>query len=416
MPNFQKVMFSGTGGDALAGRLDLPTGPPRAVALFAHCFTCGKDIVAASRISRALTERGIAVLRFDFTGLGESDGEFANSTFSSNVDDLVRAADHLRATVAAPTLLVGHSLGGAAVLAAAHRIPEVRAVATIGAPADPSHVSGLFDQRRADIETDGEATVWLAGRSFRVRREFLADIARQPQQERIAELGRALLVLHAPADEIVGIDNARLIYEAARHPKSFVSLDDADHLLSKRGDAEYAAAVIAAWTDRYLPGRVHGTAREPGTEPNGSPSVVVTGAGDAFTQQVEVRGHRLIADEPASVGGDDLGPTPYDLLLAALGTCTSMTVGMYARRKNWPLRSTTVTLTHSRVHAADCKTCETQSGQLDHIRREVRFDGDLDAAQRARLLEIADRCPVHRTLRSEVVVETVTAEPDLVAA
>lgn len=416
MPNFEKVTFAGTGGAALAGRLDLPAGPPRAVALFAHCFTCGKDVVAASRISRALTERGIAALRFDFTGLGESDGEFANSTFSSNVDDLVRAADHLRATVAAPTLLVGHSLGGAAVLAAAHRIPEVRAVATIGAPADPSHVSGLFDQRRADIETDGEATVWLAGRSFRVRREFLADIAHQRQQERIAQLGRALLVLHAPADEIVGIDNARLIYEAARHPKSFVSLDDADHLLSNRGDAEYAAAVIAAWADRYLPGLVHGAAREPSTERNSSPSVVVTGSGEAFTQQVEVRGHRLVADEPVSAGGHDLGPTPYDLLLAALGTCTSMTVGMYARRKNWPLRSTTVTLTHSRIHAADCGTCETPSGQLDHIRREVRFDGDLDAAQLARLLEIADRCPVHRTLQSEVVVETVTAEPDLAAA
>ncbi|MFW6204198.1 MAG: alpha/beta fold hydrolase [Actinomycetota bacterium] len=416
MTSFQKVTFAGTGGEALAGRLDLPDGPVRAVALFAHCFTCGKDIVAASRISRALTERGISVLRFDFTGLGESDGEFANATFSSNVDDLVRAADHLRATAAAPTLLVGHSLGGAAVLAAAHRIPEVRAVATIGAPADPAHVSGLFDQQRDDIETDGEATVTLAGRPFQVRREFLADIASQPQQARIAKLGRALLVLHASGDEIVGIDNARIIYEAARHPKSFVSLDDADHLLSRRGDAEYAAAMIAAWADRYLPSRAQGTAGRPRSERNGSSSVVVTGAGEAFTQQVEVRGHKLVADEPASAGGDDLGPTPYDLLLAALGTCTSMTVGMYARRKNWPLHSTTVTLTHSRIHAADCESCETTSGYLDHIRREVRFDGDLDAAQRARLLEIADRCPVHRTLQSEVVVETVTAEPKLVAA
>ncbi|MFW6034296.1 MAG: alpha/beta fold hydrolase [bacterium] len=416
MTSFQKVTFAGTGGEALAGRLDLPDGPVRAVALFAHCFTCGKDIVAASRISRALTERGVSVLRFDFTGLGESDGEFANSTFSSNVDDLVRAADHLRATTAAPTLLVGHSLGGAAVLAVAHRIPEVRAVATIGAPADPAHVSGLLDQQRADIETDGEATVTLAGRPFQVRREFLADIESQPQQARIAKLGRPLLVLHASGDEIVGIDNARIIYEAARHPKSFVSLDDADHLLSRRGDAEYAAAVIAAWADRYLPSRAQGTAGEPRPERNGSSSVVVTGAGEAFTQQVEVRGHKLVADEPASAGGDDLGPTPYDLLLAALGTCTSMTVGMYARRKNWPLRSTTVTVTHSRIHAADCESCETTSGHLDHVRREVRFDGDLDAAQRARLLEIADRCPVHRTLQSEVVVETVTAEPKLVAA
>ncbi|MGH8839023.1 MAG: bifunctional alpha/beta hydrolase/OsmC family protein [Jiangellaceae bacterium] len=404
MANYQRVTFTGTGGEALAGRLDLPAGQPRAVALFAHCFTRGKDIAAASRISQALTERGIAVLRFDFTGLGESDGEFANSTFSSNITDLVRAADHLHATIAAPTLLVGHSLGGAAVLAAAHRIPEVRAVATIGAPADPAHVTGLLRQDGAEIAASGEATVYLAGRPFRVRREFLADIASQPQTTRIANLNRALLVLHAAGDEIVGIDNARTIFEAARHPKSFVSLDDADHLLSRRGDAAYAATVIAAWAERYLPP----VEREP--DKSGTPaSVVVTDSGDGvLTQQVRAGRHTLIADEPASVGGDDLGPTPYDLLLAALGACTSMTVRMYAQRKNWPLRSTTVTLTHSKIHAADCEACETTSGRLDHILREVHFDGDLDADQRARLLEIANKCPVHRTLRSEVVVETVS--------
>jgi putative redox protein len=408
MSNFQRVTFTGTGGEVLAGRLDLPAGPPRAVALFAHCFTCGKDVVAASRISRALTERGIAVLRFDFTGLGESDGEFANSTFSSNITDLVRAADHLRATMAAPALLVGHSLGGAAVLAAAQRIPEVRAVATIGAPADPAHVAGLFRHDRADIEATGEATVYLAGRPFRVRREFLADVAGQPQTARITNLNRALLVLHAPGDDIVGIDNARQIFEAARHPKSFVSLDGADHLLSRRGDAAYAATVIAAWADRYLPSALN---REPDTSGGGPASVVVTDSGDgALTQTIQVGGHTLVADEPASAGGDDLGPTPYDLLLAALGACTSMTLRMYARRKNWPLRSTTVTLTHSKIHAADCEACETTSGRLDHILREVSFDGDLDADQRARLLEIADKCPVHRTLHSEVVVETTAAQ------
>jgi putative redox protein len=351
-----------------------------------------------------LTERGFAVLRFDFTGLGESDGEFANSTFSSNITDLVRAADHLRATIAAPTLLVGHSLGGAAVLAAAHRIPEVRAVATIGAPADPAHVAGLFRQNRGDIETIGEATVYLAGRPFRVRREFLADIASQPQTTRIANLNRALLVLHAAGDEIVGIDNARTIFQAARHPKSFVSLDDADHLLSRRGDAAYAATVIAAWAERYLPP----ADREPDTSGTPAPVVVADSGGGAFTQQIRAGRHTLIADEPVSVGGDDLGPTPYDLLLAALGACTSMTVRMYAQRKNWPLRSTTVTLTHSKIHAADCQACETTSGRLDHILRQVHFDGDLDTDQRARLLEIADKCPVHRTLHSEVVVETVS--------
>lgn len=268
MTKSQRVTFTGTGGEELAGRLDLPTGPHRAVALFAHCFTCSKDVVAASRIARALTDLEIAVFRFDFTGLGESDGEFANTTFSSNVADLVRAADHLRRTLAAPGLLVGHSLGGAAVIAAADRIPEVRAVATIGAPSDPTHVTNHFTDQRAEIEQEGEATVHLGGRPFRVRREFLTDISAQPQRERIHRLEPALLVMHAPADQIVGIDNAREIFETAKHPKSFISLDDADHLLSQRGDASYAATVIAAWADRYLPARPEppsGDDAEPGT-------------------------------------------------------------------------------------------------------------------------------------------------------
>ncbi|NEE03269.1 OsmC family protein [Phytoactinopolyspora halotolerans] len=403
----QKVTFTSTGGEALAGRLDLPDTAPRAVALFAHCFTCGKDVVAASRIATALNGLDIAVLRFDFTGLGESDGEFANATFSSNVADLVKAADYLRTTLAAPSLLVGHSLGGAAVLAAAERIPEVRAVATIGAPADPAHVTDLFAGDRSEIETSGEATVQLAGRPFRVRREFLTDIAAQPQHERIAALDRPLLVLHAPGDLIVGIDNAREIFDTARHPKSFVSLDDADHLLTDRGDAAYAATVIAAWADRYLPSTPPpdgDTPAEPGT-------VVVTDTGTGrFTQRVTAGKHLMIADEPRSVGGDDAGPTPYGLLLAALGTCTSMTIRMYAERKGWSLRSTTVTMQHDRIHAEDCANCETQAGMLDRIRREVRLDGDLDDEQRARLLQIADKCPVHRTLRSEIVIETTEAQ------
>ena len=406
MTKSQKTTFTGTGGEELAGRLDLPAGPPRAVALFAHCFTCGKDVRAASQISRALTDLDIAVLRFDFTGLGESDGEFANATFSSNVADLVRAADHLRQTLAAPGLLVGHSLGGAAVVAAADHIPEVQAVATIGAPADPSHVTDLFAGEREQIEQAGEAIVQVAGRPFRVRREFLSDISAQPQHDRIEHLTQALLVMHAPADQIVGIDNAREIFDAARHPKSFVSLDDADHLLTSRRDAAYAATVIAAWADRYLP-----SAPEP-PSPDTEPGTVVVTETGLYSQRIQAGRHILVADEPPSVGGDDTGPTPYGLLLAALGACTSMTVRMYANRKGWPLESTTVTLTHDRIHATDCEKCETEAGMVDHIDRVIQYEGDLDGNQRAKLLEIADKCPVHRTLHSEVHVNTTESPPD----
>lgn len=248
----ERASFPGAQGNALAARLDAPDGPARAWALFAHCFTCGKDVFAASRIAQALVEHGIAVLRFDFTGLGASEGEFANTNFSSNVADLVAAADWLRGSHAAPALLIGHSLGGAAVLAAAHAIPEVRAVATLGAPSDPSHVSGLFRDSLAEIEAQGEAEVQLAGRKFRIKREFLADAAEQNLRSRIATLDCGLLVLHSPADGIVAIGNATGIFVNARHPKSFVSLIDADHLLSRREDAVYAANVIAAWSERYL--------------------------------------------------------------------------------------------------------------------------------------------------------------------
>lgn len=404
MRKSQKFTFTGTLGNELAGRLDLPEGQPRAIVLFAHCFTCGKDSTAASRISKALTELDdLAVFRFDFTGLGESDGEFRNATFSSNVTDLVRAADHLRETLAAPTLLVGHSLGGAAVLAAADRIPEVTAIATIGAPADPEHVTGLFPSDVGEIQREGEATVTLGGRQFQVRREFLADVARQPHYERIARLNKALLVMHAPRDEYVDVDNAREIFETARHPKSFVSLDDADHLLTDHHEAAYAATVIAAWADRYLPDAL--ASRDDDQPEPGTVVVSETGAG-AYSQRIQIGRHVVISDEPPNVGGDDAGPTPYGLLLAALGACTSMTMRMYAERKKWPLRSTSVTLEHDRIHAADCEDCETQEGMLDRITREIEVDGDLDDDQRARLIEIANKCPVHRTLSQEVAIET----------
>lgn len=398
-----RTLFPGSSGD-LAGKLEMPNGTPRAWALFAHCFTCGKDNIAASRISRALASRGIAVLRIDFTGLGESEGEFAATDFSSNVEDLVRAADYLREHFTAPAVLIGHSLGGAAVVAARARIAEVRAVVTIGAPADPSHVTGLLSDALPAIEA-GEATVSIGGRPFRVRRRFLEDIAEQPQRERLSTLRAALLVMHSPTDEVVSVTNARTIFDTARHPKSFITLEGADHLLSNRADADYAASVLAAWLSKYVAPSPRTGILNTEDVAEGTVRVADSGPGK-LTQQISVRRHRLAADEPNPVG-DDTGPTPYDLLLAALGACTSMTLRMYADRKQWPLERIVVDSRHYRVHAEDCATCETTTGMIDRIDRDITLIGSLDDDQRAKLLDIADRCPVHRTLRSEVSICTV---------
>ncbi len=401
----EKLTFTGSDGAELAARLDLPEGPPRATALFAHCFTCSKDIFAAARIAATLAEHGIAVLRFDFTGLGHSEGEFANTNFSSNVADLVRAADFLRETREAPKIIIGHSLGGAAVLAAAPQVPEAVAVATIGAPAEPAHVQHLFQAARPEIEAKGEAEVLLAGRSFRVRKQFLEDIEKHKLAASIGAMRKALIVFHGPRDATVGIENAGEIFMAAKHPKSFVSLDDADHLLSRKEDAIYVATVLAAWATRY-----RGAAAEPPALMAAPGSVVVQEAGEGrFAQRIAAGKHALSADEPESYGGFDSGPTPYDLLLAGLGACTSMTVRMYAARKLWPLERVTVTLRHQKIHAEDCADCETREGRIDYIDRRVAFDGALDDEQRAKLLEIADKCPVHRTLNSEVQIETALA-------
>ena len=402
----EKFDFRSSQGHTLAALLDRPDGPARAVALFAHCFTCGKDNKAARRIAEGLKLHGIAVLRFDFTGLGASEGEFANTTFSSNVDDLVAAADHLRQTLAAPAILIGHSLGGAAVLAAAHRIAEARAVVTINAPCDPAHVAGLLGEQVADIHAHGEVEVTLAGRPFRIRRALLDDIAEQHLSARIAALGKALLIFHAPGDDTVGIDNASHIFMTARHPKSFISLAGADHLVSRPSDAAYVASVIAAWAERYLDMAADAPTTED-TEP-GTVLVRETRRGQ-FQQEIITGRHRLMADEPVQVGGMDSGPGPYDLLLAALGACTAMTLRLYAERKQLPLRRTQVRLRHDKIHAADCADCETKEGMVDRIERAITLEGDLDAGQRARLMEIADKCPVHRTLESEIDIRTVEA-------
>lgn len=398
----ERLEFANAKGEKLAALIDLPLGIPNAFALFAHCFTCGKDNLAAKRISERLAICGIGVLRFDFTGLGTSEGKFADTRFSSNVDDLVAAADHLRKTYGTPAILIGHSLGGAAMLAAAHRIADARAIVTIAAPCDPAHVTGLFKEHVDKIRELGEVEVSLAGRPFRIKREFLDDIAEQRIRDCLANLRKALLVFHSPTDDIVGIENASHIFTAAKHPKSFVSLAGADHLLSKRDDAVYVANVITAWAERYIE-----RPAERGDQQIEVGTVLVRETGNGKFQQEVLSGpHRFLADEPVKVGGLDSGPGPYDLLLAGLGACTSMTLRLYAEHKKLPLERVSVRLMHNRIHAEDCLNCETKEGMVDRVDRNITMEGPLDAEQRKRLLEIADKCPVHRTLESEINIRT----------
>ena len=405
---YERFQFTGSDGLQLAAALDTPDGAIQAYALFAHCFTCGKDNLAARRIAATLVGKGIAVLRFDFTGLGSSEGDFANSTFSSNVADLVLAADHLRKTRMAPAILIGHSLGGAAILAAAGQIPDAKAVVTIAAPSDPAHVTHFFKDRVEDIRREGKVEVSLAGRPFPITREFLDDVAEHSLMAHIGKLHKALLVMHSPTDDTVGIDNATKIFLAGRHPKSFVSLADADHLLSRKSDAAYVGDVIAAWATHYIDAAVP----QPATASDATPRVVVVREtrNGQFQNDVNIGPHHLLADEPVAVGGADTGPGPYDYVLAGLGACTSMTMRMYAARKSLPLERVTVTLHHSKIHAEDCAECETRVGMLDQFDRVIAMEGALDAEQRKKLMEIADKCPVHRTLTSEIRIVTKAAD------
>ena len=398
------VKFQNQDGEELSGILDMPLSAPRAFALFAHCFTCSKNLKAATNISRAMTEAGFAVLRFDFTGLGQSEGEFAETNFSSNVDDLLAAVRFLEEEYEAPAVLVGHSLGGTAVLQAAGHVPSAVAVGTIGSPADPGHVAHLFAGAENELEEQGFAEVDLGGRPFTIKRQFLDDLAEHDLPAVIGKLRKSLLILHSPLDETVELENASMLFAAAMHPKSFVSLDKADHLLSHEEDSLYAGRVLAAWASRYLPA----PAADSLTAAEGA-AVARTYIG-GFRTDVKVGAHALTADEPASVGGTNAGPSPYGLLSAALATCTSMTLKMYASFKKLALDSATVTVTHDKVHAEDCADCESTEGKVDEFRRQISLEGDLTDAQRQRMLEIADRCPVHRTLHGEIKVRSSLAD------
>ncbi|PKL79392.1 MAG: osmotically inducible protein C [Ignavibacteriae bacterium HGW-Ignavibacteriae-4] len=396
----ERLLFKNSDGLELSARLELPIDrKPVSYAIFAHCFTCNKNLTAVTNITRELTNSGFAVLRFDFTGLGESEGDFSETNFSSNINDLVCAADYLATNYGEPTLIVGHSLGGAASIFAAAVINSIKAVATIGAPSSPDHVKHLFEEDITKIETQGSAKILLAGRPFEVKKQFLDDISSKNMKATLANLNKAILIMHSPQDATVGISNAAEIYTNAKHPKSFVTLDGADHMLMNSRDSKYAGQVISGWVSRYVDTEEVKKLRPKKT-------VLARIGSTGFTTDIQSGNHSITADEPLSVGGDDFGPNPYDLLMASLGACTAMTMRMYADRKGWAIDEIIVHLSHEKQHVKDCQDCDTTSGYIDKIEKEIEIIADLDSEQRQRLLEIADKCPIHRTLHNEVKVYT----------
>lgn len=400
-----KVSFKNSDGQSLSGRLEFPQNrKPHNFAVFAHCFTCTKNLNAIGNITRSLTEAGFAVLRFDFTGLGDSEGDFADTNFSGNISDLIDACIFLKKKYEAPTLIIGHSLGGTAALYAAAELESIKAVSVIGSPANPAHVKHLLKSSEEEILREGKAVVQLDGRPFTIKKQFLDDLEQKPLRDVIHRFGKSLLILHSPQDKIVGIDNAEEIFLAARHPKSFVSLDGADHLLSTRKDSEYAGHIIAEWANRYLPMPA---------EPKVSSDHEVAASLDkdeGFTTHMKLGSHSFIADEPKSFGGNDFGPSPYQYYAAALASCTAMTIQMYARHKKWDVANVTVHVTHNKDHAEDCEHCDEKSSKIDMLRRSITFKGDLSTEQTDRLIEIAERCPVHRTMTAQTKIITLKGE------
>ncbi len=399
--NLQKVTFKNAKGETLVGRLALPANQiPHNFVLFAHCFTCNKNFKAVKNISKALTAEGYGVLRFDFTGLGESEGEFSDSNFSGNVEDLLEAANYLKENYTSPTLIIGHSLGGAAAILASQKISSIRAIATVGAPSSPLHVKHIFKNDIDTINNKGAAEVNIGGRSFTIKQQFLEDLKSHTFQETLRNIGKSILILHSPQDTVVEIKNAEEIYLAAHHPKSFVSLDGADHLLNNPIDAVYVGEIIGSWSKRYLE-MVESKALETEQE-----VVASLDKADGFTTQMKVGSHYLTADEPVSYGGNNFGPSPYELVSAGLSACTAMTIQMYAKRKKWPLENVEVHISYQKTHATDCENCESSEAKIDTFSRAIKLTGDLDEKQISRIMEIADKCPVHRTLHSKTRVIT----------
>ena len=396
----ERITFENAEGIALSGRIDFPVaGSPKAYVLFAHCFTCGKNLLSVDNISRAMTQEGMAVLRFDFTGLGQSSGDFADSNFSSNLRDLEAAYDFMSTHYQAPQIMMGHSLGGAAVLHISGKLEAVKAVITVGAPSTPAHVRHILKDGEEALQKEGVAEVNIGGRPFKMKKQFLDDLEQNDSQDPIGSLGKPLLIMHSPIDSIVGIDNATEIYLSAKHPKSFISLDDADHLLLKEADSRYVGQVSSSWASKYIIDQSDNKVAPEG-------EVWARMEGDSFTTEIMAGDHKMLADEPASVGGKDLGPSPYGYLLSALGACTTMTLKMYADHKKIDLESVEIQLTHDKIHVRDGENSERPGAKIDQIKRKIKVTGNMTDEQKARMIEIADRCPVHKTLEGKPLIIT----------